>query len=221
MNRKCRHLSRICHYAALIGGLVVGLTARAESQNKVVALEEHWELQLAQPDADRSAPQTTMVISPTNNLNGLHFLFTLNHEAVPEYQPGGMQVEAWDGEQLLDHQSGSDTASLAHSEEVVTWVQRLTLADGHLTFSIRDGHSETWDTFGGDELSVSHETTLTSLNGYRPSVSQSESQVGYAENRVSSLVLTKLVWVTADGQVHEQNAPIPVDISLDGETESP
>jgi hypothetical protein len=39
--------------------------------------------------------------------------------------------------------------------------------------------------------------------------------VGYAENRVVSLVLTKLVWVTEDGQVHEQNAPIPVDTSLD------
>jgi hypothetical protein len=46
-------------------------------------------------------------------------------------------------------------------------------------------------------------------------VSITESQVGYAENRVTSLVLKKLVWVLEDGTVHEQNAPIPVDTSLD------
>ena len=53
------------------------------------------------------------------------------------------------------------------------------------------------------------------LNTYRPAVSLTESQVGYAENRVVSLVLKKLVWTTEDGQVHEQNAPIPIDTSLD------
>jgi hypothetical protein len=52
------------------------------------------------------------------------------------------------------------------------------------------------------------------LNSYRPAVSLGESQVSYAENRVGSLVLTKLVWVTEDGTVHEQNAPIPIDTTV-------
>jgi hypothetical protein len=56
---------------------------------------------------------------------------------------------------------------------------------------------------------------LSSLNGYRPAVSLSESQVGFAENRVNSLVLKKLVWKTDDGQTHEQNAPIPIDTSFE------
>ena len=84
-------------------------------------------------------------------------------------------------------------------------------------FEWSDGESETWGTFGGDDLTLSSPTSLTSLNSYRPGVSLSESQVGYAENRVASLTLTKLVWVTEDGVVHEQNAPIPIDTSLDGE----
>jgi hypothetical protein len=78
-----------------------------------------------------------------------------------------------------------------------------------------DGTSETWGTFGGHDLTVSTPSTLTGLNSYLPAVSLNESGVGYAENRVVSLVLKKLVWVTEDGVVHEQNAPIPIDTSLD------
>jgi hypothetical protein len=77
-----------------------------------------------------------------------------------------------------------------------------------------DGQSATWPTFGGDDLSVSVQSSMVGLNSYRPSVSLGESQVGYAENRVASLTLMKLVWVTEDGQVHEQNAPIPIDTSI-------
>jgi hypothetical protein len=110
---------------------------------------------------------------------------------------------------------GHDTETLEHSEEVIHWVQRLTLHEGKLSFRIDDGTSQSWGAFGGDDLSLSVPTTINSLNSYRPSVSISESQVGYAENRVVTLTLKKLVWVTEDGQVHEQNAPIPVDTSLD------
>ena len=95
------------------------------------------------------------------------------------------------------------------------WTQKLSLHDGTLTFQILNGESETWPTFGGDELSIDVPTTQSTLNSYKPSVSLAESQVGYAENRVTSLTLTKLVWVTEDGQVHEQNAPIPIDTSLE------
>jgi len=77
-----------------------------------------------------------------------------------------------------------------------------------------DGQSETWPTFGGDALSISVPSSLNTLNRYRPGVSLGESQVGFAENRVASLTLVKLVWVTEDGQVHEQNAPIPIDVTI-------
>jgi hypothetical protein len=201
--------------SALLGGAFLAATARAESHNKVVSIEEHWELRLGEPDSDRSAPQTTMVMSPNQNLNGVHFLFTLNHSTVPDYHPGGMQVQLWDGEEFVEESTGSASGALEHSDEVVTWSQRISLNDGTLTFEIADGSSETWGAFGGDGLTVSTSSSLNSLNGYRPGVSINESQVSYAENRVVSLTLTKLVWITEDGEVHEQNAPISVDTSLD------
>jgi len=215
MKRNVRTFLRVS-LAVLLGGagVVASAPARGES-SKVISVEEHWELQLSQPDEENSSPQTTMVMSPTSDISGTHFLFTLNHATAPQFQPGGMQVQVWDGEDLTEHKLGNVTAALSSSDETVHWTQRMSLHDGTLTFQVVDGNSElTWPSFGGDDLLVSVESSLTALNSYRPSVSLGESQVGFAENRVASLTLTKLVWVTEDGQVHEQNAPIPIDISL-------
>lgn len=199
----------------ILCGMVVSISATAWAESpSVVAVEEHWELCLGEPDADRSAPQTTMVLSPDGDLEGVQFLFTLNHVTAPEYEPGGMQVQIWDGDHL-EESAAAETGALAYNQETVRWVQRLSLENETLTFQVVDGESETWGGFGGGQLSLSLTTSLTSLNGYKPGVSLTESQVGYAENRVVSLILTKLVWTTDDGEVHEMNAPIAVDTSLD------
>jgi hypothetical protein len=210
-----RLISKRFYATLLLGGAVVAAASPALGQSRVVSIEEHWELQLAEPDADRSAPQTTMVMSPTGDVNGKHLLFTLNHLSAPDYQPGGMQVQLWDGEELIDQKVGHATAALDHAGETVSWTQRISLRNGRLYFRVYNGQSETWNVFGGRELAISSESSLASLNGYRPIVSLGESQVNYAENRVASLTLVKIVWTTDDGVVHEQDAPIPIDLSLD------
>ena len=181
----------------------------------VVLVEEHWELKIGEPDADRSAPQVTMVMSPTDNLDGEHFLFTINHAGVPSYQAGGVQMQAWDGEELLGYDDDDEVGALHNAAETLTWVQRLRVDSGMLKFRILNGQSMTWNQFGNEDMALNVATSLTRLNTYKPAVSLSESQVNYAENRVVSLTLTKLKWVTADGTVHEQSAPIPIDTSLD------
>ena len=195
--------------------VVATAPASAQTLSNVVQIEEHWELQIAQPDMDRSAPQTTMVMSPTADLGEIHFLFTLNHVSAPGFEAGGLQAELWDGDNMVDETVASEIGALGHADEVIRWVQRLSLVDGTLTFEVLNGESETWGQFGSEDLSFSVPTSLIRLNAYKPAVSIGESQVSYAENRVVSLVLTKLRWVKDNGQVHEQNAPIPVDTSLD------
>lgn len=215
MRRHYRHLSAIL---AGFTGLAIAAASSvpaAAASNTVVSVEEHWELQVSEPDSERSAPQVTMVMSPNGNVDGAHFLFTLNHSSAPDYASGGMQVQSWQGGEFVQEHSASGSATLNHSNETVRWTQRLSIEDGRLTFQVRDGESETWGAFGGDDLSLEVSTSQSGLNSYRPAVSLSESQVNYAENRVVSLTLTKLVWVTEDGEVHEQNAPIPIDTSLD------
>jgi len=214
MKRQLSTLLRL-GVASLVAAIgVLASQSAVADPNRVVSVEEHWELQVGEPDTERSAPQTTMVMSPTGDISGAHFLFTLNHATAPDYHPGGMQVQFWSGDQLADHHTSSASGAFANGSETVHWTQRMTLHDGQLTFQVVDGDSATWPTFGGDDLSVSTSTSLNGLNGYRPSVSINESQVSYAENRVVSLTLTKLVWVTEDGHVHEQNAPIPIDTTV-------
>jgi hypothetical protein len=199
---------------AILCAVVLFAAAPAWGQSDIVMIEEHWELRLGQPDADRSAPQTTMVMSPSGDLDGVHFLFTLNHANAPDYSAGGVQIQAWDGGDLLGHDNDEE-GTLNNSDEVVTWVQKMWLHNGALKFKVVNGQSETWGQFGNEDMELSVASSLSRLNDYRPAVSLTESQVNYAENRVISLTLTKLRWKTSDGVVHEQSAPIPLDTSLD------
>jgi hypothetical protein len=191
------------------------LAAPALAQTSVVMIEEHWELQIADPDSASSAPQTSMVMSPTGAADEKYFVFTLNHHNSSGFRAGGLQVQLWDDEELLDDRSAHEGGTLHHEGETVSWVQRMELNEGQLKFGVYNGSSETWGSFGGNDMAISTQTSLTQLNAYRPAVSLTESQVGFAENRVNSLVLKKLVWKTSDGQVFEQNAPIPIDTTLE------
>jgi hypothetical protein len=207
--------------AVIIPGLIVlavaiaAVTASAQTLSNVVLVEEHWELTIAQPEEDLSAPQTTMVMSPIGDLSDAHFLFILNHVNAPGFEAGGLQAQHWDGDNLVAESVANETGTLANTGETIRWVQRLSIEDGTLKFEVINGESGTWGQFGDGDLSFSIPTSLSKLNDYKPAISLGESQVSYAENRVTSLVLTKLKWVKSNGQTFEQNAPIPIDISLD------
>jgi hypothetical protein len=184
--------------------------------SKVVQIEEQWELTIGAPDAGRSAPQATMAMSPTGNLDSTYFLFTLNCRNFPSYQQGGVQVQRWDGESVATTSTGSINEPLSQSEDTIKWTQRVTLHDGTITFEVLDGSCSSWGAFGSDgSLKLTSETTLQSLNAYKPAISLSESQIGYADNRVRSLTLKKLIWKTDDGQTHQLSAPIDIHAGLD------
>jgi hypothetical protein len=182
----------------------------------IVSIEEHWELSVGRPTPDRSSPQVSMVMAPGLDLNGKFFIFTLNHKSLPDFSAGGMQVQKWEGENLRDVHNGPQAGTLQHEEEVIAWTQRLTVQDGLVSFEILNGSSQTWSSFGGEGyLKLSTSTSLNNLNDYRVSNSLGESEVGYAGNRVESLILRTLRWVTDDGEVHELHSPIAIDTNLD------
>jgi len=211
-----RFLSRI-----IAGSIVLWTAAPAVAESpKVVQVEEQWELTIGVPDTGRSAPQATMVMSPTGNLDSTYFLFTLNCRNLPSYQPGGVQVQRWEGNSVANSGTGSIVEPLSQSEDTVTWTQRVTLHDGNITFEVVDGSCGSWGHFGNDgSLKLVSETSLQSLNAYKPAISLTESQIGYADNRVRSLTLKKIVWQTDDGQTHQLSAPIDIHAGLDPDSE--
>lgn len=212
------HVLRAAHFARLAVAITVVLlfASQTTQATDVVLIEEHWELHVGGPDEARSAPQVTMTMSPTNDVENTFFVVTLNHWSYPDFAAGGIQIQRWSGEDCVEATSNGNQSTLAQDEEVIKWTQRIRLVDGHLVFQIVDGHSSTWGSFGGSSaLTLSHATQLTRLNQYRPAVSIDQSGIAYAGNRVSSLVLKKLRWQTIDEEFHELVAPIDIATELD------
>jgi hypothetical protein len=83
----------------------------------------------------------------------------------------------------------------------------MSVDGGALSFDIVNGSSMTWGSFGGGDLHVSLPTELANLNDYNPAVSVGNSGVGYAGNRVISLVLRAVRVYSNDGLIAEDNQP--------------
>jgi hypothetical protein len=182
----------------------------------IYSIEEHWELYIGEPDAASSSPQVSMVTSPVGHLDNEYFVFTLNHRSHPHWAAGGMQVQLWDGEEVIDYRTENLDAPLSISDETVRWVQRTELVDGKLVFEVVAGESESWGEFGDHhKLRISVDSSLANLNEYRPAISLEQSGVSFAGNRVRSLILRKLRWTDSAGQTYELDAPIDVDADLD------
>lgn len=193
-------------FLSLLFSAVWSNLAEAESWAEVVRVEEDWELVIGIPDSNSDAPQITSVFSPTGNVESLHAAFEVNHQSLPDFAPGGLQLQLWNGEFPQASRKFPSGAVMSHVGESVHWTQCMELADGVLTFEIRGGNSATWGPFGGQGyLKAAVNTTLDNLNAYNPAVSVENSGVGYAANRVQSLILRKVRLVTSTGEVLEDD----------------
>lgn len=189
----------------------------AMAQSEIVRIEEDWELVVAKPDSNSTAPQITCVTSPFSHVNSIHVTFEINHQSFPTYQPGGLSLQLWDGENPLDAHRHQNDLALANSNEVIRWTQVLRLNDGYLIFEINSGTSKTWGNFGGEGYLLTVEkSSMKDLCEYDPAMSVKNSGVGFAANRVTSLKLTEVRKLAKSGHtwkdtnvrvIHAKNDP--------------
>ncbi|WP_145112117.1 hypothetical protein [Botrimarina mediterranea] len=203
--------------SAMALALLVAANPASGGDGDVVEIEEHWSLAVGGPDALRTAPQVSMVMSPAGGIDSDFFLLSLNHWSYPGFEPGGVQLQHWNGENWRSSKSASNELPLDTDGETIRWAQRLTLSDCSLTYEVFNAESTTWGNFAaGEALKITTHTELARLNGYLPATSLTESGIGYAGNRVSSLVLEKLRWrFDGDDEYQEMVAPIDIDADLD------
>jgi hypothetical protein len=207
-----RHLWCSLFIAAVFLGLALSVVGSnqlfAQTSPQVVQVEEDWELVVHNPDSGNVAPQVTCTISPNLHLNGLYSTFELNHKTVPAFAGGGLHLQTWVGEHNLTRKSHSNSDALASSGETVSWTSRMSVQSNAMTFAIVNGSSTTWGTFGtGTTLTSSYGTSLTNLNSYSSQLSVQNSGVGFAANRVSSLVLKRVRYTLSDGTVLTDDEP--------------
>jgi len=192
-----------------VGGLMwAAQPAAGDDDFKVVRVEEDWELVVSAPDLEHAGPQITCVISPTAQLDGVYSVLEINQQTLPEYAPGGLQLQLWEGETPLSDGHFPNCALLAYPGETITWTQCMQLRDGLLQFEVLNGRSLSWGDFGGQGyLKTTVQSSLEDLNAYQPQVSVANSGVPYGGNRVESLVLKRVRYYTADGRVFEDSTP--------------
>jgi hypothetical protein len=172
------------------------------AQTDIVRIEEHWELSLTQSDSQTNAPQVMMHFSPFGQESGWHFELDLNHASLPVYTPGGFQVRAMRGDQLVSDVRLLADDRLASSSELLTWVQIAQKQPTGWAFAIGYGNSTSWGNFGGPETVVTLPASDLTLN-YSPADSLQNSGVVYAKNRVERLTLRKIRIYTSNGQMQE------------------
>jgi len=172
----------------------------------IVAVEEDWELVVGEPDADTLAPQVTVVMSPVGDPDVLYAALDINHHSQFEFSSGGLQLQVWGYDEAMATAESNSNSKLSADSEKITWTQRMSIDHGDLNFSILNGQSSTWNSFGGNgELSLTVGTSLENLNGYNPDVSVQNSGIGLASNRVKSLGIKKVRVITASGDTVEDS----------------
>lgn len=174
----------------------------------ITRIEEDWEMVVAEPSPNSDAPQVTCAISPLPNMDSYGATFVVNSHEVPYFTAGGLQLQAWNGEELLASQHSPNQALLATPSEVIRWTQVMQKTAEGVEFQVVNGTSTTWDSFGGgDNLKIHIPAAIPNLNGYNSEVSVENSGVSYAGNRVQSLVLKKVRTYTDQGLLAEDNNP--------------
>ncbi len=159
----------------------------------VIRVEEDWVLVLNQPDGDVVAPQFHTVTSPMGGLDSLFAQVTWNYRELPEFASGGLQLQGWKGEEAAVVRSFG-SRKLSTVAETVTWTQALEIDGSQIAFTIGNGQSVTWGSFGypAQNMHIQGGTRLADLNAYDAAISVDNSGITYGSNRVSRLMITEV-----------------------------
>ena len=200
------HRLMVVIWVVVILALAIPTAATDQPQDPVVRVEQDWRLVLNEPDDAVLAPQLHTVMSPLGHLDSFYAQVTWNYRELPDFEEGGLQIQAWDGEECTI-QGSFGAEGLSTTAETISWTQVLETDGATLSFKITNGQSTTWGSFGGPHMEVRGNAALPNLNGYSTGVSLGHSVVTYGGNRVQLLVITEVRRYGADGLLDVDSAP--------------
>ena len=205
--RPCQHLPLplLCKSLAV---LLMACPLTWATEEDLIGVEESWELVLRDPDPASASPQISSAFSPIRDDDIFYAILSLNHRQLgDDFAAGGLQLQLWYGEHLIGQRTSDKTEILAKPGEKVTWTQSISVnGEGLMTFSIKNGSSDTWGSFGAP-LSLQAWTNLRNLNSYQPSNSVKSSGMMFGANRVQSHRLTNVRVIFQSGE--SKNLRIP------------
>lgn len=189
-----------------------GWSPSANAHDKIVKVEEDWEMVLYEPNSAVNSPQFHTVMSPTGDMNSYYVQISWNYWEYQDYRPGGLQIQVWNGEHFFSDLAYPG-ANLSDTAETIRWTQVLSVKTGTLAVGIENGNSSTWGAFGGDDMKLHGNLGIDNLNAYKRDVSVKNSLITFGSNRVSMLVLKQVRKYSSEGLVSVDNHPKVVFLS--------
>lgn len=185
---------------ALTACIVLAATSVASATEPVVKIQEDWKVELNIPEPDDQAPQIVTTFSPSGSLSGVYGVLEVNHATMPEYDAGGMQLQAWNGEDFLWYKNSRRLQLLQREDEQITYTVNMSIESGYLKFEVTNGNSMTWGDFGNSGYFVVWvPTDLNDLSQYNSDFSINKSRVGFASHRVKKFARTAVRKYAQDG----------------------
>jgi hypothetical protein len=171
------------------------------AQSPVTRIEEDWEMDVVFARDDLGAPQISTLMSPDAS-TAEYFTFEINCATSPEPEDGGLQVNAWVGDESYDFKNPPTDRSLERMHEVISWTQVIEVQDNTITFSIKDFRSRSLGNYQNEPLlQVSMPSSLSDLGAYSAQHSLNKSGVPYALNRVNVMMLKSVRSYSGETQV--------------------
>ena len=201
-DRKAVRLALLVAAIAVISWAATAFGGEGSPQ-PIVRIEEDWVVEIGEPDPTGCAPQVITAMSSTDQLADVHCVFEINHTNFPRYTAGGMELQIWSGDQLLDYRLHPKTGVCATPNEVIKYTTSMKLTGSAIEFEVKNGSSTTWGNFGRvGWFRCSVPTSQTAFTRYSPDVSVENSYVGYASHRVKKVVLKEVRYYSPSGLVH-------------------
>ena len=177
------------------------------SIGNTVRIEEDWYVKIGTPDPDSDSPQITSVIAPSWTLSGKYVVFDMNCATQPGFVSGGVQLQMWQDDAIIQSRSNANWDSLHLVNEEIRYTSAMSVVDGKLVFEILNGTSESWGTFGTGELKLEVDTRRNHLNWYSPEFTAYNSRVGFASHRVRRFTLERVRYFSANGLRSTDDTP--------------
>lgn len=168
-----------------------------DSLGNTTRIEEDWYVKIGTPDPDLDSPQITSVIAPSWTLSGKYVVFDMNCATQPGFVSGGVQLQLWQDDAIIQSCSNTNWDSLHIVNEEIRYTSVMSIVDGKMVFEIINGTSETWGTFGTGELKLEVDTWRPHLNQYSPEFTAYNSRIGFASHRVRRFTLERVRYFTA------------------------
>jgi hypothetical protein len=179
------------------------------------AIEQDWKIELlVMPDGNRLTSPLFVSGFAIPNVSAL-FQCTWNHRDIPLLEEGGIQLQVYRWNDLLDDKeivTPPWRERLSIDDEVITWTQRLHISDLSDVFTVKDISSKTWGTIPGP-YSVKRTFLIWAppLELYSFDEIAENSGIVMGGNRFKRMVVTQTRFYDADGNLLTPITPEPAE----------